>query len=180
MSEASLVAQLQAYASHLKTDNEINASDLAWTLHSRRSQLPSRVTFSAQTIEQLTSDIEASLANVRKTPGTSIGTHVKLKPGMSATPRVLGVFTGQGAQWARMGAQLISSSEFVRRRIQALEDSLATLPPSDRPQWHIAAELLAGDDHSRLSVSTFHLIFWHRMDMDVISACRGIHRQPLI
>ena len=148
VSEASLVAQLQAYSTHLKTNQEsINLPDLVWTLHSRRSQLSTKTSFSALTIEQLTSKIDAKLAEVSQNAGTTIG----IRSNTKATPRLLGIFTGQGAQWPAMGAQLIRSSGFARERIQFLEQSLATLPPSDRPAWSIKDELLAGKDTSRLS-----------------------------
>ncbi len=148
-SEVSLVSQLQAYSDYLKTHNDTNASDLAWTLQLRRSQFPIKATFSALTIEQLTSKIDAKLAVVSQKPGTTIGLRANSKPSTSA-PRILGVFTGQGAQWAAMGAELIRSSSFVRDRLQALEESLATLPPSDRPTWSLQEEMLAGNDVSRI------------------------------
>ena len=147
MSEASLVAQLQAYSNHLKTHHDnIDASDLAWTLHSRRSQLSTKTTFSALTIEQLTSKIDSKLAEISQNADATVGTRSNTK----TTPRLLGVFTGQGAQWAAMGAHLFRSSDFVRERIQHLEQSLATLPPSDRPAWKLQDEMLAGDDISRI------------------------------
>jgi hybrid polyketide synthase/nonribosomal peptide synthetase ACE1 len=149
-SEASLVAQLRAYSKYLKThnDNEMNALDLAWTLQSRRSQLSFKTVFSALTIEQLASKIDAKLAEVEQNPGTTIGIRSNLK---TAPARLLGIFTGQGAQWAAMGGQLIRSSEFVRKRVQDLETSLATLPPSDHPKWKLQEEMLAGANSSRIS-----------------------------
>ncbi|KAI4086619.1 MAG: hypothetical protein LQ344_007395 [Seirophora lacunosa] len=148
VSEASLTDQLQAYSEFLKTRNHINASDLAWTLQSRRSQLPIKASFSATTIEQLASKIDEKLAEVKQTPGKTIGIRSSPKP---VTPHVLGVFTGQGAQWASMGAQLIRSSDFVRSRVQDLEGFLATLPSSDRPQWNLQDQMLAGADTSRIA-----------------------------
>ena len=147
LSESSLVAQLQAYSDYLKTHRDnIDASDLAWTLHSRRSQLTTKIAFSALTIDQLTSKIDVKLAEVIQNAGMTIG----IRSNVKATPRLLGVFTGQGAQWPAMGAHLIRSSDFVRKRIQHLEQSLATLPPSDRPAWHLRDEMLAGNDTSRI------------------------------
>ena len=147
-SEASLVAQLQAYSTHLKAHHEsINLPDLAWTLHSRRSQLSTKTSFSALSIEQLTSKIDAKIAEASQNAGTAIG----LRSNTKATPRVLGIFTGQGAQWPAMGAHLIRSSDFARERIQFLEKSLANLPPSDRPAWSLQGEILAGKETSRLS-----------------------------
>ncbi|KAL6716651.1 hypothetical protein ACLMJK_006219 [Lecanora helva] len=148
VSETSLIAQLQAYSEYLKTHNDISCSDLAWTLQSRRSQLPFKVAFSAETLEQLRSKIDDKLAEIEQKPATAVGTRTGSK---SVKPRILGVFTGQGAQWAAMGGQLIRSSDFVRRRVQDLEESLATLPLSDRPQWNLQNEMLAGADTSRIS-----------------------------
>lgn len=102
------------------------------------------------TIEQLTSKIDTKLKTLEKNPGSTIGIRASSKP-TSAAPRVLGVFTGQGAQWAAMGAQLIRSSDFVRKRIEDLEESLATLPPADRPKWRLRDEMLAGPDASRIA-----------------------------
>lgn len=149
LSETSLVALLEQYSEFLKTHHsDIDASNLAWTLHSRRSQLPVKVAFSALTIQQLSSKIDNKLAAVKQNAGTAIGTRSTGKP---AAPRILGIFTGQGAQWPTMGARLICSSIFVRQRIQHLEDSLATLPHGDRPQWNLKDEMLAGPDTSRIA-----------------------------
>ncbi|KAI0597513.1 hypothetical protein F4775DRAFT_593206 [Biscogniauxia sp. FL1348] len=148
-SEATLVGQLQAYSDHLKAHDDINPSDLAWTLQKRRSQFPVKASFSALTIPQLVSKIDAKLSTVKEKPGSTIGIKSSSKP-TTATPRILGVFTGQGAQWAAMGAQLIRSSDFVHKQIEALEESLATLPPADRPKWRLQDEMLAGADTSRI------------------------------
>lgn len=62
-----------------------------------------------------------------------IGATIGIRSNTKATPRLLGVFTGQGARRPAMGAHLIRSSDFARERVQHLEQSLATLPSSDRP-----------------------------------------------
>ncbi|KAF1829261.1 hypothetical protein BDW02DRAFT_651485 [Decorospora gaudefroyi] len=150
LSESSLVAQMQAYREYLKTNPNLNASDLAWTLQSRRSQLSTRVFFSASDIEQLQSKIETKLAPLQQNPKIAIGTRSSIKPN-HPTPKILGIFTGQGAQWAGMGAELIRSSKYVVKRLQELDQSLATLPPSDRPTWRLQDELAAVDGASRIS-----------------------------
>lgn len=149
LTETSLLALLEKYSEFLKAHHEdIHASNLAWTLHSRRSQLPVKAAFSARTLQQLSSKIDDKLAAVKQNAGMAIGIRSSGKP---AAPRVLGVFTGQGAQWPGMGAQLIRSSTFACQRIEHLEESLATLPPSDRPQWHLKDQILAGADTSRIA-----------------------------
>lgn len=149
LSETSLVALLERYSQYLAKDSQdINLSSLAWTLHSRKSQLTTRVAFSAATVEQLKAKIDSKLATTKQSNAAPIGTRHR---GKSTAANVLGVFTGQGAQWPAMGAELIRSSSFASQRIQALEDSLAALPPADRPAWSLREELLAGADTSRLS-----------------------------
>ena len=97
-------------------------------------------------IEQLISKIDNKLAEISQNASSTVGLRFITK----ATPRLLGVFTGQGAQWAAMAAHLIQSSRFVHERVQDLEQSLATLPPSDCPAWHLMEEMLAGDSNSRI------------------------------
>jgi hybrid polyketide synthase / nonribosomal peptide synthetase ACE1 len=146
MSEISLTTLLQRYAQYLKDNTKINAADLSWTLESRRSQLPIRTAFSALTIEQLTSKINEALAQSSQNSATSIGTRSK-----ATAPRIMGVFTGQGAQWATMGAELIRSSDYVRARLGELDTALATLPSSDRPAWNLQDEILAEKEKSRIA-----------------------------
>lgn len=144
-SDESLVALFQSYSEFLKEQNKICLRDLAWTLQSRRSALQVKTALSASTIKGLVSQIDRKLEQVKNSPETKIG--VRSRP---AKPRLLGVFTGQGAQWATMGSHLIQSSAVVRGKIEELDYALATLPENDRPSWRIADELLAGKDISRL------------------------------
>ncbi|KAF2121672.1 lovastatin nonaketide synthase [Lophiotrema nucula] len=146
-SEPSLVAQLEAYSSHLKTRSEIDLQDLAFTLQARRSQLAVKAAFAASSVEELTSKIDQKLATTKQ--NSTLGTRSNAS---NTKASILGVFTGQGAQWAAMGAHLIRASPgFVGKRIQDLEETLATLPAADRPQWSLRDEMLAGSDTSRLA-----------------------------
>lgn len=148
LTENSLVTYLEEFSNYLKTTDGVNLSDLAWTLQSRRSQLPTKAAFSAASIDMLVSKIDEKLAAAKQNPGTTVG--LRSNPKLAA-PRVLGVFTGQGAQWAAMGKHLICSSAFVRKRVEQLENALATLPLSDRPAWRLVDEMLADADSSRIA-----------------------------
>ncbi|KAI3336268.1 putative hybrid NRPS/PKS enzyme [Xylariaceae sp. AK1471] len=154
VSEGSLVTQLRAYSDHLKIHSNIDPCDLAWTLQARRSHFPLKTAFSALTIEQLVTKIDEKLETLKAKPGTTLGVRASSRQ-TTASPRILGVFTGQGAQWASMGADLIRSSEFVRQRILALENSLASLSAADRPEWSLTEQILAGKETSRLSEAAF-------------------------
>ncbi|KAH7322436.1 putative hybrid NRPS/PKS enzyme [Stachybotrys elegans] len=147
-SEGSLLAQVEAYAEYLRGRDDISATDLAWTLQSRRSQHPFKVAFSAASVQELVTKLDAKIADIKRVSGSTIGSRSSIK---ASPARVLGVFTGQGAQWAAMGAELIQTSEFVQKRIEKLQESLDTLPEADRPAWKIKDEMLAGAETSRLS-----------------------------
>lgn len=61
---------------------------------------------------------------------------------------ILGVFTGQGAQWPTMGSSLCRHSPRFRNTIAALDDALQTLP--DGPAWRLFEELVAPPSKSRV------------------------------
>ncbi|KAH7077443.1 putative lovastatin nonaketide synthase [Paraphoma chrysanthemicola] len=148
-SNTSLVSSLQAHLDYLKT-NKVNMRDLAWTLQQRRSTFSHKIAFSAPDVESLIRNIELRLEEYKDKSEANIGVRSS-----SASPKILGVFTGQGAQWPAMGAELIRSSEFVRRRFQELDYALATLPPADRPTWKIADQLLLDAKSSRITEAAF-------------------------
>ncbi|KAL9093353.1 MAG: hypothetical protein Q9165_004094 [Trypethelium subeluteriae] len=142
-SEASLVALLQAYSQLLKDNRSINLRDLAWTLQSRRSVLPVKTAVAATSVDRLVSKIDKKLADLKTIPVGIRST--------SSQACVLGIFTGQGAQWATMGARLLITSAFVQERIQNLERSLSTLPQADRPSWNIGEEILKDPNISHIN-----------------------------
>ncbi len=147
-SDTALTAMLDAYAAHLTNHPDLSILDLAHTLHARRSALGVRAAFPAvASATELATSITNHLTRVCE--GAS-SVNVGTRP-ISAAPRVLGVFTGQGAQWATMGKELIEGSAFVRQRVEAMEAALSNLPESDRPSWSLVNELSAGPETSRLS-----------------------------
>lgn len=140
----SLRSNLAAYATYLDAHPEIDISDLAYTLRERRSTLLHRAAFPATTSPaELANAIRTKLNDEDKTIG------VRTLPGKTAsTPRILGIFTGQGSQYARQGAELLEKSPFARSIIQTLEEDLARLPAEDRPTWSLETEILAGASNS--------------------------------
>lgn len=131
-SMSSMLSMLGSYSNHLKISPEMNLYDLAWTLQQRKSVLIVRMSFSAQTRERLISKLDEVVSKMEHND-TSIH-NIRSAP---QKPHILGIFTGQGAQWAGMGGCLIRSSSFVRRRLEDFDQSLAELPPPDRPEWRL-------------------------------------------
>lgn len=145
LSERTMRATLIAFQGYLKAST-ISASDLAWTLRERRSVLPYRVALTASSIEELESKIATKLEDSSKSVGTKCFPTSKTE-----NCKILGVFTGQGAQYARMGAELIEKAPKALSIVQELESHLARLPEQDRPSWSLQAELLASSTSSRIA-----------------------------
>ncbi|KAI3401844.1 hypothetical protein diail_8222 [Diaporthe ilicicola] len=143
-SERSLVSLLNAYLSFLKENPEFDARTLSWSL-SKRTAFNFRASFAAPSIDSLVSTIEARLeeSKEKKEP-------VATRANAKTSRNILGVFTGQGAQWATMGRDLVTSSFAAEAIIDKLEQSLAQLP--DAPEWSLKAELLADKETSRIAL----------------------------
>lgn len=148
-SDRALIAMASNYAEILQSQ-KINLSHLAWTLQARRTLLPQRICFSGSSRKEILADMQNKIGRVQETPGMKFGLRASNNlPEHSQGLRVLGVFTGQGAQWPQMGRHLILNSSQFRNTIEALEGSLAMLP--DPPSWSLKEELFAGPDTSRLN-----------------------------
>ncbi|KAI8626691.1 polyketide synthetase [Xylariaceae sp. FL1651] len=146
-SRRSLIQLLSSYSAYLKKHRATNLEDLAWTLYARRSQLAVRLSLSAVNVDDLVEKLDATTAADRNSIG---GEAVSIS---SPRPRVLGIFTGQGAQWAGMGRELIVSSEFAASRLRYLDSLLQLLPPVHRPTWSLSAKLVDKDSIQEAALS---------------------------
>ncbi|ODA79286.1 hypothetical protein RJ55_04879 [Drechmeria coniospora] len=110
--------------------------DLAYTLRSQHEQLAYR-----------------SYA-VASDGGTEVS--VKMSPAVQvkdSNPVCNFIFTGQGAQWARMGAELLSDFPGFRKSIQAMDNALQHVP--NPPPWTIEAQLCLPEGESRVNEPEF-------------------------
>ncbi|KAF7590282.1 hypothetical protein BBP40_003019 [Aspergillus hancockii] len=147
-SEKSLKRTLAAYAVYLEETPSVNVRDLSWTLYSRKSRLPFMISIPGTTQGRLLSNIRSKLGE--SDPMQSVPREHKLSH--SGTARLLGVFTGQGAQWAGMGRELWQSAK-VREIIQSLDASLQQLPADDRPGWTLSSEFTRDALASRIGTA---------------------------
>lgn len=90
------------------------------TLATWRSQLPLRATFSGRSLPRLREKLASAATSV---DGMNFAEAVR-PPGVPG--RILGIFTGQGAQWPAMDRELLRASGFARRVMARLEKSLAS------------------------------------------------------
>ncbi|KAJ5485543.1 Polyketide synthase-nonribosomal peptide synthetase [Penicillium diatomitis] len=147
-SETSLVAILEAYAAHLRANSDIDLRDLSWTLNARRSTLPFRISVSGSDAVDLATKLEKAAQSTSEILPSSKTRSVK-------KPKLLGIFTGQGAQWARMGANIVSSSQMASDCISELDLALQTLPEQDRPCWTLRDEIAKDLRSSRIGEALF-------------------------
>ncbi|KAI1483084.1 ketoacyl-synt-domain-containing protein [Daldinia eschscholtzii] len=126
---------LTNYSEHC---NDSNLIDLAYTLGVRRTKFSHR-TFSIAHKGNLKPDISAASINITQAPSA---------PAVAAF-----VFTGQGAQWPRMGASLIETFPSVLRTIQRLDSHLSTL--AKPPTWKIETVITTPDEESVINEPEF-------------------------
>ncbi|KAG4439202.1 hypothetical protein IFR05_005293 [Cadophora sp. M221] len=145
-SERSLGSLLFNYSQFLSDNPETDLNALAWTLLSRRSVFTHKVSFTAQSTSELRAKLDDELEHRANGMSRAISSRPTSKP-----KRILGIFTGQGAQWPGMGWDLVSASSVGKSTLQMLEESLAGLPAEHRPQWSLEAELSAPAATSRVA-----------------------------
>ncbi|KAI1367677.1 hypothetical protein F5Y08DRAFT_348861 [Xylaria arbuscula] len=149
-SSSSLLAYISRMYDYLhQSDTVVDARNLAYTLHSRRSRHGVGIALSADSIEELCIELKKTIQAAQKDSKAYFKSTPSLRT--AKKPRILGVFTGQGAQWARMGHDLLSSSQAACNVITRLEDRLSQLP--DGPQWSLSKELSREPSTSRLDES---------------------------
>ena len=146
-SEKALSTQLRTWIGFLEQQPSptIDIQDLAWTL-SRRSALSQRACFTASSVQTLLEKLKSAVEDSDK----EIGVRTSAKKG-----KILGIFTGQGAQWPAMGRGLVQCSPVAEATLKHLDASLQALPEEDRPLWSLHEELFKTGKESRLMEAEF-------------------------
>lgn len=137
-SQRSLRAMVDTWREYLLAHPEIPLQEVCWNAFSRRTIFPFRLTVPGTRSKAL----EGLAALSENSDNMELGVHSK--PG-NRKPRILGVFTGQGAQWPSMSRSLLLSSTTYCRTIQQLDEVLRQTP--NPPSWSLE-ELIMLDDNS--------------------------------
>jgi hybrid polyketide synthase/nonribosomal peptide synthetase ACE1 len=135
---------LADYAEYFRSTPNISLHDVAYTLQTRRSTLGHRVTLTATGAEEAVSQIDAIVSG-------ELDSTLATRQLNKASPKILGVFTGQGAQWPRMGAKLLETSPYVAKRLSELDQALAESLAGECPSWTLAEMILADAKSSRMA-----------------------------
>lgn len=147
LTQSSLFENILQLTTYLHNNPKVSLDDLAWTLWERRSELGLRKSFHATSRENLLASLEKAIAD--SVSGQPLGTAASALASPSEGFGVLGVFTGQGAQWPGMGKELLMHSPVFKKAIEECDESLSKL--RDAPSWSLKAELLAEPPQSRIA-----------------------------
>ncbi|ORY04748.1 beta-ketoacyl synthase domain-containing protein [Clohesyomyces aquaticus] len=139
-SRRSLNSNINNLKGFLLEHPEINLAHLALKLASRTT-FTYRLSISAATAPEA---IEA-MNHCLETDSEHIGTRAVSIEGQ---PRVLAIFTGQGAQWPTMSRNLFLSSQGYRSSIRKMDDILRAC--RDPPTWSLEEHIFAEKGESRI------------------------------
>ncbi|KAF3491688.1 Polyketide synthase-nonribosomal peptide synthetase [Arthroderma uncinatum] len=146
----SLLRNIEAHLQHLRENPHLHLQSLSWVLQTRRTTHRVRAHFSGVSREDIMHKMSSFVAKYAKSPDDEIGYQPQpINPCEGAG--VLGVFTGQGAQWPLMGRELFCKSPLFRKSIEECELILQSLPDNDIPEWSLVEELFADNSSSRLN-----------------------------
>ena len=160
-----LAANAGALASYLRANPNTDLDQLAYTLF-QRTDFPFRAAFSATSTEQLADKLDAGKESLKSSP--RIASIPEQLP-----PRCLGVFTGQGAQWATMGKELYGASLPFSNAIDKMQRSLDSLPPKDRPDWSLVEQLEAPKETSRVGEAVVSQPICTALQVALVDALRA-------
>lgn len=171
-SRVALRAMLERYEEYLENNDDIPIQRLAMTLNSHRSTLPVRIFVNGTTRMDALQAIRKELAKVRSGPSAEVGIRSSA-PEFDRTrrPKILGIFTGQGAQWAGMGHGLMQKSAVFRKVIEKMEEAMAQLP--DGPAWSLKEEIMKLPSTTRLGEAEFSLPISAALQVGLVSVLRS-------
>ncbi|KAL2802399.1 KR domain-containing protein [Aspergillus granulosus] len=132
-----LMRNIEAYS---KIVGDYNLLDLSYTLTNRRSRLASRgfVVSSPDAVNKAFASVSENFSFADK----------------KGKPPVIGfAFTGQGAQWARMGCELMTYYPSFLRTIRKLDQVLGDLP--NGPDWTLEDVLHEETAYSQINEAEF-------------------------
>ncbi|KAI5203359.1 putative polyketide synthase [Aureobasidium subglaciale] len=158
-----LQAQRERLAEHLADHNDQSHSlldNLAYTLGSRRSNLPWKICLPARTTDELVDGLTSAKQAA-----------VKTEP---IAPRIGLVFTGQGAQWHAMGKELISTYPVFRR---ALTDCNG-YSRAFGVEWSLIDELRKSETETRINEPGMSLVMCTAIQLSLVCLLRSWNVLP--
>lgn len=134
---------IETYLDYLDATPSVQPERLGWHTYAHRTALLYKVPVSATTSVEL----KARLLALLQYP-SDLGTRSRPADGPL---KILGIFTGQGAQWPTMSKQLLLTSSVYRDSIVSLDKVLQQC--ADPPSWSLQHEIMAEAVFSRAGVA---------------------------
>ncbi|KAI0535909.1 hypothetical protein GGR58DRAFT_528934 [Xylaria digitata] len=144
-SHKSLRDLVQSYRTYLD-QSEVSIHDLSWHQYSRRTGLPYRVAFSAASTSEALATLDSLLVLNESTVPVERAVRSKAT---DSSLRILGIFTGQGAQWATMSKSFLQLNSVYRNTIRRLDGVLKSCPHPC--SWTLEEQIMADGGVSRLN-----------------------------
>ncbi|KAL7624690.1 hypothetical protein AAE478_006260 [Parahypoxylon ruwenzoriense] len=144
-SQKTLRQVVEDYRDYLLQHPLASHEELSWALYAHRSALPFRLAISATSQSQA---IEALGAILERSDTNELGIRCKK---VENELKILGIFTGQGAQWATMSRSLFLENEVYRDTIRNLDVVLQALP--EPPVWTLEGQIMAEEKDSLVNVA---------------------------
>ncbi|EAQ83688.1 hypothetical protein CHGG_10092 [Chaetomium globosum CBS 148.51] len=148
-SQRSLVAVVKSYRDYLVRQNTLNIEELAWHSYARRTAFSFRLSVSSLSPAGLVDKLDSLLSKTETSSAVTLG--IRVQP-HDEQPKIFGIFTGQGAQWATMSRGLLLSYRPFADTIRSLDIILQTCP--DPPSWTLEQEILADEHISRVQMAS--------------------------
>ncbi|POS79347.1 beta-ketoacyl synthase domain-containing protein [Diaporthe helianthi] len=142
-SEESFTSNLKYLASYIRENPHLTTQELAWHLYKHRTahSLKAFVVSEPGKVPLLMPNLRALIERATKASPIQSGAVIRSKKG-SVPPRVLGIFTGQGAQYTAMSKGLLFTSAVYLDTIRRLDQILQNDCP-DPPEWTLEEKIKA-------------------------------------
>ncbi|KAK3987308.1 hypothetical protein QBC44DRAFT_351832 [Cladorrhinum sp. PSN332] len=144
-SPASLLGVAIQYRDYLRTVPSPSAKLVAWST-TRMQAFPHRLAVARNSTRGLFDVLDNIISKAQSSTKLSIGSRTRT----GSEIRILGIFTGQGAQWPTMTRGLLLSHEPFAQTIRFLDEILNSC--ADPPDWTLENEILADKERSRVQV----------------------------
>ncbi|KXX76983.1 Nonribosomal peptide synthetase 14 [Madurella mycetomatis] len=144
-SQKSLVTVVRNYRDYLQ-NSALPVSELAWYLLTRRTAFPFRVSVAGLSAPDLVRKLDSVISKTKGSSAITIGTRARQD---NESPKILGIFTGQGAQWVTMSRGLFKTSEIFSCTIRELDKILQAC--SDPPSWTLEEQIVGDGDSSMVN-----------------------------
>ncbi|KAK8039997.1 PKS-NRPS hybrid synthetase psoA [Apiospora rasikravindrae] len=144
-SQSSLHDVVRDLISYLQQHPNTTPRHLGSHLYFKRTALPYRMVFSTDSPANAVALLKSCLDGFAAGAG-GMGTRAQT---LHQKPKLLGIFTGQGAQWATMSRSLLLSNKTYQETIRHLDETLQTCP--DPPSWSLEEQAMAHAEVSRIN-----------------------------